>query len=563
MKNVSVYNADYHPLLGQLMNKMQLPQIINEAVEKTNSQAKLDSGTMIAGMILNLLSDSKIRLYRLSHFFEDKPTPLIFPWNPEVKAEDFTEDRGGDVLDELFRANPQKVFSMVTQNNLKLFDISSDGVRVDTTSKSFYGAYETDETPLVDITYGYSKDKRPDLKQIMFGIGTSVDGVPILGEVLSGNTSDKTFNNGWIKTVRQALQKNDTDFLLYTADSEVVTEDNFKLLKEYKMDIISRLPERYKLADELINQAITEGNWTELGTFSDYKNAAVYKSASFERELFGEKYRCVVVHSSSLDKRKLKALDSRIEKEKRELDKITEEIGKREFFCEKDAQIELEKFYRENKPELHNVASEIIEVEKDVKREKPGRPKKGEVPLKEKKYIVKLESTKDEIAYKSAKEKCGIFVLITTLLNMLTYTDREILYQYKGQQSAENIFKFLKDPTFVGAYCLKNPERIVAFGYVLLMAAQVYTILEREVKKNLEDTNEEPVEGLNHNKTKKPTGYVIKYILSPILLIRKQNKKSEIWEPSKELSKNQKRILKLAGFDERIYYKSVKIGNYL
>ncbi len=563
MKNVSVYNADYHPLLGQLMNKMQLPQIINEAVEKTNSQAKLDSGTMIAGMILNLLSDSKIRLYRLSHFFEDKPTPLIFPWNPEVKAKDFTEDRGGDVLDELFRANPQKVFSMVTQNNLKLFDISSDGVRVDTTSKSFYGAYETDETPLVDITYGYSKDKRPDLKQIMFGIGTSVDGVPILGEVLSGNTSDKTFNNGWIKTVRQALQKNDTDFLLYTADSEVVTEDNFKLLKEYKMDIISRLPERYKLADELINQAITEGNWTELGTFSDYKNAAVYKSASFERELFGEKYRCVVVHSSSLDKRKLKALDSRIEKEKRELDKITEEIGKREFFCEKDAQIELEKFYRENKPELHNVASEIIEVEKDVKREKPGRPKKGEVPLKEKKYIVKLESTKDEIAYKSAKEKCGIFVLITTLLNMLTYTDREILYQYKGQQSAENIFKFLKDPTFVGAYCLKNPERIVAFGYVLLMAAQVYTILEREVKKNLEDTNEEPVEGLNHNKTKKPTGYVIKYILSPILLIRKQNKKSEIWEPSKELSKNQKRILKLAGFDERIYYKSVKIGNYL
>jgi transposase len=109
--------------------------------------------------------------------------PLIFPWNPEAKAEDFTEDRGGDVPDELFLANSQKVFSMVTQNNLKLFDIASDGVRVDTTSKSFYGAYETDETPPIDIIYGYSKDKRPDLKQIMFGVGTSVDGVPILGEI--------------------------------------------------------------------------------------------------------------------------------------------------------------------------------------------------------------------------------------------------------------------------------------------------------------------------------------------------------------------------------------------
>src|SRR5659263_265206 len=49
--------------------------------------------------------------------------------------------------------------------------------------------------------------------------------------------------------------------------------------------------------------------------------------------------------------------------------------------------------------------------------------------------------------------------------------------QYKGQQAVENIFKFIKDPTLVGAYCLKNPERIVAFGYILLMAAQVYTCL--------------------------------------------------------------------------------------
>ena len=51
MKNVSVYNADYHPLFGQLMNKMQLPQIINEAVEKPKSQAKLDSGTMIESLL--------------------------------------------------------------------------------------------------------------------------------------------------------------------------------------------------------------------------------------------------------------------------------------------------------------------------------------------------------------------------------------------------------------------------------------------------------------------------------------------------------------------------------
>jgi hypothetical protein len=42
---------------------------------------------------------------------------------------------------------------------------------------------------------------------------------------------------------------------------------------------------------------------------------------------------------------------------------------------------------------------------------------------------------------------------------MEKYPDREILSQYKGQQSVENISKFIKYPALVGAYCLKNPER--------------------------------------------------------------------------------------------------------
>ena len=143
----------------------------------------------------------------------------------------------------------------------------------------------------------------------------------------------------------------------------------------------------------------------------------------------------------------------------------------------------------------------------------------------------------------------------------IEYLDKEILSQYKGQQSVENIFKFLKDPTFVGAYCLKSPERIVAFGYILLMAAQIYTILERLVRKALSNLDENPIEGLNHIKTRKPTTYAIKHILSPILVIRKQNRKRECWTTSGELNENQKRILKFAGFDEKIYDYSTKIKN--
>ncbi|MCX9079342.1 MAG: IS1634 family transposase [Candidatus Methanoperedens sp.] len=294
-----------------------------------------------------------------------------------------------------------------------------------------------------------------------------------------------------------------------------------------------------------------------MGTLSDGKKAATYKSIGFERELCGDRYRFVVFHSSSLDKRKLKTMNSKIEKEKLELIKKSEEESKREFFCEADARAEIDKFQKENKSKFHTITSEIIEVEKTIKRNKRGRLKNGEIPSKEKRFLVKFESSQDVTACNREQERCGLFVLITTLKDMEKYPDREILSQYKGQQAVENVFKFIKDPTLVGAYCLKNPERIVAFGYILLMAAQVYTILERVVRKNLENPDEEPVEGLNRQKTKKPTAYAIEYVLSAILVIRVQKKKSEEWILSKELNKNQKRILNLAGFDERIYCKSV------
>jgi transposase len=556
--NISAYRADYLPLLGQLMDQMRLPQIINETMTKPNSQAIVDAGTMISGMILNLLSDAKIRLYRLSHFFDDKPMPLIFPWKPNIVPTNFTEERAGNVLDEFYRSNPQKIFSMLTHSNIKLYNINTNSIRVDTTSKSFYGAYETNMPEPIDITQGFSKDKRHDLKQIMFGTATSSDGIPILGEVMSGNTSDMTFNKGWIKTVRQALQKNDDDFLLYTADSAAVTEENLKLFKEYHVDMISRLPERYGLAEDLINQAITANIWTEIGTLSEGKKAATYKSISFERELCGDVYRFVVFHSSSLDKRKLKTLNSKIEKEKLELVKKAKEESKREFFCEADARAEIDKFQKENKSKFHTITSEIIEVEKTIKRNKRGRLKNGEILPQEKRFLVNFKPDKDVTACNREQERCGLFVLITSLKDMEKYPDREILSQYKGQQAVENIFKFIKDPALVGAYCLKNPERIVAFGYILLMAAQVYTILERIVRKNLENPDEEPVEGLNRQKTKRPTTYAIEYVLSAILVMRVQKKKYEEWILSKELDKNQKRMLNLAGFDEKIYCKSLR-----
>ncbi len=552
---VYAYNAHYLPLLSRIMQQMELPNTINKAIGKEDSQATVDTGTVVAGLILNILSDSKIRLYLLPRFFEDKPMPLLFPWNPGVKPSEFNDDRAGRALDDIYAAGGQMVFSAVSRQGLKLYDIDTKTLHVDTTSKSFYGVYDVGDDPPIKITRGFSKDHRPDLKQILFGVGTVAEGIPALGEVMSGNQSDMKFNGAWIKNIRQWLEKSEDEFLLYIGDSAAVTSDNLRLFEKYHVDFISRLPERYSIADRLIRRALDMEGWDELGTFSPAKDAASYRAVSMLDTLEGRQYRFVVVYSSKHDKRKLKALEAEREKEYKKINKKSVKLSKKEYFCEKDARQEATKFLDKWAHSLHKLAYKVVEVEKRLKRNGRGRPSKdAHPPQKELRYKLKIDVELNKDFYQRRQQQCGIFILITSLRDEIIYPNRGILEEYKGQQGTERIFKFIKDPTWVGAYCLKDPSRIVAFGYLILMAALVYALLERQVRRSLENPKEPPIEGLDRRKTKKPTSYAIKVILTPILVARIVDPAGEQYLLASILSENQKRVLRLAGFDQSIYY---------
>ena len=58
---------------------------------------------------------------------------------------------------------------------------------------------------MLDIRHGYSKDRRPDLKQFIYGLVVSGEGLPLLGTVQDGNTGDKVRNSQIIDEIRQEL----------------------------------------------------------------------------------------------------------------------------------------------------------------------------------------------------------------------------------------------------------------------------------------------------------------------------------------------------------------------
>src|SRR3989440_11382415 len=101
--------------------------------------------------------------------------------------------RLGHILDALFAANLNRVFSALALQALEVYAIATPWLHQDTTTLALYGAYadEPQTSGAPRPAYGHSKDGRDDLKQVLLSLGVSGDGgVPLRLGVRDGNRSD-------------------------------------------------------------------------------------------------------------------------------------------------------------------------------------------------------------------------------------------------------------------------------------------------------------------------------------------------------------------------------------
>ena len=75
----------------------------------------------------------------------------------------------------------------------------------DTTSRSVFGDYETYGNDPFEITYGHSKDHRPDLKQFLISMLCVDRNVPIFGKMEDGNASDKSVNHDVLSEISKYM----------------------------------------------------------------------------------------------------------------------------------------------------------------------------------------------------------------------------------------------------------------------------------------------------------------------------------------------------------------------
>ena len=88
-----------------------------------------------------------------------------------------------------------------------LFDAKFDVLLYDLTSTYFEGLCE--EIP--KARHGYSRDGRPDCRQVVIALVVTPDGLPLAYEVMPGNTSDKTTLKGFLARDRSAVRQGASD----------------------------------------------------------------------------------------------------------------------------------------------------------------------------------------------------------------------------------------------------------------------------------------------------------------------------------------------------------------
>jgi len=528
-ENLTFSEVGHLPIIKDFAKKIRLVETLDAMVD---SQMEISPGITVLAMVLDTLS-GRTPLYRLEEFFQEKDIELVL--GHEVKADVFCDYNVGRMLDKIYDSGTQKIFSQLAQNAVGRFGVDTRRLHFDTTSISVFGDYDFIDPPF-KITYGHSKDKRPDLKQFLISMLCVDRNIPILGGTEDGNASDKTLNNELLGRISRHMARHGLNpgAFVYVADSAFVTPHNLERSKQEGVKFLTRLPATYKECGRAISDAVSADDWTDFGKLNQTpatqkRPAAFYRGFETDVELYGETYRAIVVHSSAHDKRRHKRIDRLLQQKRKELEEDLKKIKPGSFYCRADAEAATDKILKAAAGSYHRIQYGIRKVPKYPR----GRPAIGaeRTPMGYE-YILDVKIDVDTEAIAHMRLEAGCFVLLCNLSGEQEpnpWTAESLLELYKDQSGIEQNFGFLKDPVIVNSIFLKKPSRIEVLGLVLLIALLIWRLMERCMRQYLEKAEIE-ITGWNNRPTKRPTSFMMTTKFLSIL-VAKSGKRRQLVRP--------------------------------
>jgi transposase len=475
MENISTTNLDHLGLVAAVCKDIKLQELVDKRIGSKDPRRIVGPGLGVVAMVLNGLGFTSKRLYLTPQFFLNKPVERLL--GEGLSAANFDEHALGRALDDISNYGASRFFGKIAFEIATKLGLLGKVARWDSTSFSTHGAYKDNDPFSIKPTYGYSKDSRPDLKQVMLGlVVTGNSQIPIWMTPLSGNSSDNKVVLETIETVKRFEKEIKESFpSWWTFDAAGFSADNVYRLRNDAW--ISRSPEKIKQTEELLLKADDSFKWLQLEDG--------YKVAPGKMKYAGVNLRLVIVYSEQAHEKECLTFKAKITKEEEKLKNELWHLSNQEFACEKDALKSLRKLQK--KYELFTLTHKIEPIVKHVKK---GRPKKGQKPnIIGCKILVTSNRNEDQI--KKEMSLKGRFVLAANKITKKDASDAAILHEYKELQGNERGFRFLKDPWFMAdTLFLKSPRRLEALMAVMTLCLLVYNLAQHKLRQQLIEANE-------------------------------------------------------------------------
>jgi transposase len=553
------YEVGALPLLNRIVARMQLQRLLSEHLPRDDSRTELSTVTTLLVLFANLLM-AREPVYGVGEWAALFPPDLL-----GLRTQDLArlhDDRLGRCLDRMFERIGPTLIMAVVRHIIREFAVGLDELHNDSTTVSFYGAYddagqesEQRGRPTHAITWGHSKARRPDLKQLLYILTVTSDGnVPVYFSSDSGNTVDDGTHIGTWDLLYELIGHAD---FLYVADCKLASSENLSHIATRGGRFVTVLP-RGRSEDVTFRQRLRTTpavlKWTLLYALADDHGHQVDELFVCDDDhVHSEGYRLLWYRST----RKAEQDESR---RARSIQKVTEALGDlrerlqgpRTRFRERSKVEQAVAQVLADAEASSWLLVEIEEQEEETFRQATrGRPSEQTKYLKETRSRFTLTWKLNMEALSEAEREDGVFPLLT---NDRKLSATEVLRAYKRQPLLEKRFSQFKTDFAVAPVFLKNVSRIQGLLAAYFFALLVQTLLERELRQAMERAGEASLPLYPEARPcVRPTTHRLIEVFSSIQRHEVRVGDGETQVMVTKLTPTQRSIVRLIGLDPRTY----------
>ena len=475
------------PLVRHLLERLQLTPLFAAHLPPLPGRQPTLSSPVTLGVLLANLLLARRPLYALAAWAAHR-VPEHLGLAPGQAAL-LNDDRVGRALDHLHRADRASLLTALVVQAVRAFDLDLAELHQDTTTVRFCGDY-AGQAPAAAaerpprITFGHSKDHRPDLKQLLYSITISADGaVPVHCKIYDGNTSDDAVHQDTWSFLRHILGHAD---FLYVADSKLCSRENMRFIADRQGRFLTVMPRTRSedgwFREHLHSHAV---DWQEVHREPNPRRRdgpdVVYQAVESPRRS-REGYRVLWYRSSQKEEQDRQNRQQRLERAYARLDGL-QAPGRRpwrQYSRAREAGLRI--LHDEGVESWLGVAIDR-QVEEVYRQVSPGRPGPDTEYRCEQYWHYRIRFEEDAEALGRAARCDGLFPLLT---NDDSLSPAEALGKYKYQPFVEKRHEQLKSVFGVAPVWLKNPGRVESLLWLYYVVELVQALLEREVRRRME-----------------------------------------------------------------------------